>query len=252
MIKVKDNMSEQKSDYSVYIPHYSKLADRKPLMRAVLRETGYENAIFYEKFNQEDMVESGFSSAESLIRSKITDFIPESVILQFLKDGLNAGEKSLALKHVNIYKDFLDAPDQGDLLLILEDDARLAHNFKSIVHAIIKAGGFQCLNLSAGASKAEVPSAESPALRLNVKHEKMHPFWTGTDGYIMTRECVARVYEELSKRALCVPIDWELSHVFMATELKCHKVYPPLTYQASATGEFPSSVRDRGTDYSPD
>lgn len=244
-------MSEILAGYSIYVAHYSKLAERKLRMKALLSDAGYEDVIFYEKFNQEDIAASGFSSAEALIRSKITEFIPESIIRQFLKDGLNAGEKSLALKHINIYKDFLDAPEQGNLLLILEDDARLAHNFKSIVHTLIEKGGFQCLNLSASASKAEVPSADSPAFRLIIRHEKKHPFWTGTDGYIMTRECVSRVYEKLSKEPICVPIDWELSHVFMATDLKCHKVYPPLTYQASMTGEFASSVRDRGTDYLP-
>jgi len=237
------------NNIKIYIPHYSKLIERKPLIAKELAAAGINQFTFYEKFDKECITEEEFSNDASLIRTKISNFIPEQVINNFLRDGLTQGEKSLSLKHKNIYKEFLETSKEEDILLILEDDARLARGFKNIIETLVSKAKFSCINLSAGANKEIVPLTNDKLERLSLTEVKHHPFNTGTEGYMMSYSCVSKVYDIICKKKLCLPIDWELSYVFMSSNLECHRVIPCLTYQASMTGQFVSSIRDRGTDY---
>jgi GR25 family glycosyltransferase involved in LPS biosynthesis len=233
----------------IFIPHYSKLVDRKPIMREELDKHGLKDYVFYLSHDKEEIDEAEFSQNEGLIRSKIHNFIPEQVIKNFLRDGLTQGEKSLALKHKNIYKEFLESKKAEEFLLILEDDARLSHNFKNILEKLCSKASFDCLNFSGGSNKILIPSNKQNLQSLSILEVKQHPFNTGTEGYLMSRECVRRVYDAICQNKLCLPIDWELSYIFMNYNIACARTVPPLTYQASMVGDFISSIRDRGADY---
>jgi GR25 family glycosyltransferase involved in LPS biosynthesis len=234
----------------IFIPHYTKLVDRKPVIEKILLEEGFQEFSFFEAFDKEQVDESRFSNDEKLIRQKIEKFIPERVIKNFLRDGLTQGEKSLSLKHENIYKIFLESSTENDFLLVLEDDVRLCHNFKKCIEALCEKSVFDCLNFSAGAASQIVPTSEKPLTQLQTIIINMHPFNTGTEAYLMSRRCVEHVYHEITNNKLCLPIDWELSHIFMSVkDVKCKRTSPPLCYQASQIGQYESSIRERGNDY---
>jgi GR25 family glycosyltransferase involved in LPS biosynthesis len=234
----------------IFIPHYTKLIDRRPVIEKILIDEGFQTFTFFEAFDKEQVDESRFSNNEELIRSRIQNFIPERVVRNFLRDGLTQGEKSLSLKHENIYKTFLESSTENDLLLVLEDDVRLCYNFKKYIEVLCEKCVFDCLNFSAGAASQIVPSSENELKQIQIDTVSHHPFNTGTEAYLMSRKCVERVYSEIGNNKLCLPIDWELSHIFMSLkDIKCKRTNPPICYQASQIGQYESSIRERKNDY---
>jgi GR25 family glycosyltransferase involved in LPS biosynthesis len=233
----------------IYIPHYTKLHERKQPMIDEMTKAGFSDYVFYEKYDQEDILEQEFAYDEAIIRIRTRQFIPEQVISKFLEDRFTPGEKSIALKHKYIYKDFLENASSNDNLLILEDDVRLAYNIKHILNAVINKSVYDCINLSAGGSKHLVPTEQNQIKQIQLLNIAHHPFSTGIDSYLLSYECVEKIWKELSKVKITIPIDWELSYIFMKQKMNCVRMLPPLAYQGSMTGIYKSSIREDRSGY---
>ena len=232
----------------IYIPHYTKLIDRKIDLISILDNQNITNYSFFEKYDKEDLLDE-FTDDELEIRNRISKFIPENVINVFLSDKLNGAEKSLSLKHKYIYKDFLESSIDNDFLLVLEDDVRFVDNFIQIINKVIQKK-FECIILGAGDEIKNIQNMNlAPSIfKFQISHN--HPFKGGTESYIMSRGCAQKIYDFISDDyKMCIPIDWELSNLFMKNSIKAFEIMPKICYQASNTGEYNSSIRMRGDDY---
>lgn len=234
--------------YKIYIPHYTKLADRKIILQEHLYERDIKNFTFFEEYDQEFIDESSFSFEEILIRKKIKDFIPEGVILSYLKDKLNKAEKSIALKHKFIYKKFLEEGD-CEYLIILEDDVLLIDNFKLVIEEILSSKKYECLNFGAGTQATSLQSINKKPEKFNTFLSNNHAFSRGIEGYALRRDVVEKISTELDNTKIYAPIDWVISSIFNQYSICCYNVFPFLVYQKSFLGIYKSSIREDRSEF---
>lgn len=251
-------MSADVNDVKIYITHYSKLHNRKEFLKGVFAKENIHNYTFYEEYDREvitkelDAETYAFDADE--IRNRISSFIPPNVVEQFIRDRFNMAEKSLGLKHKFIYKDFLDNHDER-FLLVFEDDVKFVDRFAAKLNFVLARlpADVNVLLLGGGAAVRDVDLSEvlfgDRVTRVGLTADKNHPFCNGSDAYLIERSSVQTLYGHLCTTKMVVPIDWELSYFSKLYNMNTVVLHPYLTYQGSATGEYSSSVRDRGLRY---
>jgi GR25 family glycosyltransferase involved in LPS biosynthesis len=251
-------MSADINDVKIYITHYSKLHNRKEFLKAVFAREGITNYTFFEEYDREfitdelDEITYAFDADE--IRNRISSFIPQNVVEQFISDRFNMAEKSLGLKHKFIYKDFLEDHNER-YLLVFEDDVKFVDHFAQKLNFVLGRlpADVNILLLGGGAAVRDVDLSRvlfgDQVTRVGLLADKNHPFGNGSDAYLIERGSVQTLYEHLCRTKMVVPIDWELSYFSKLYGMNTVICYPYLTYQGSATGEYSSSVRDRGLRY---
>lgn len=227
--------------YRIFIPHYTKLIERKQKIIDQLNNEKIEKYIVFEKYDKEDIDENEFDFSEQKIRNTINKFIPERVIKQYLADGMNQAEKSIALKHKYIYKQFLDSQTTEEFLVVLEDDVIIVNKFKNSLDKLTSEIKFDCINFGAGtSSKLDIQNYSN----INLNNSGNHPFSRGMEGYIFSAETVKKVYNYLKNNKICVPIDWEMSNIFNILSINCLTSNPYLCFQGSVLGIYKSSIRE--------
>ena len=242
--------------YKIYIPHHPKLHERKTYIQDSFLVNNFKNYEFYEVMNKEDITleidKKFFSSEASEIEDRIRHFIPASVVTQFINDGMNQAEKSLAIKHLSIYKLFLESNE--DFLVVLEDDVIFVDHFISKLEAFIRLApkDFEVLLFGAGITNKSgnfnlnMFTGEHPR-EISYHRIWQHVFGRGCDSYVVPRTTVQKLVEYFDSIKICAPIDWELSAV--ASTLNCYSTTVYLTAQGSSMGVYESSIRDRQNKY---
>ena len=234
-------------NYYIYIPHYTKLFDRKKDFIKNMQELNINDYNFYENFDKEEVNELEFIKDHQEIIKRIQKFIPLNVIKTFLRDNLNQAEKSISLKHKYIYKEFLKNNSKDKNLLVLEDDVILPNNFLEIINNI-NISQQKCIILGAGASVRDINKIKQTDTFF-FNRSFFHPFSNGIEAYYMSYDTVEKVSNCLDKIKLCIPFDWELSNIFMEHNIECYHIQPYICYQGSMVGKYSSSIRENREEY---
>lgn len=231
-----------RNNIDIYVAHYSKLYERKEQLINQFAQHKIKDYLFFEEYNKENLVEQDFKDDVLEIERRICRFIPRDQIEFLKKNGISDSQKSLALKHKYIYKNFLQKNRKDCFLVVLEDDVILVNNFMDILNKIIQNVKFDCINFGAGAAVKDKNKIIFDVSRLQFVHNKIHPFFSGSEGYIISYEACEKLYNLIHKNKLCLPIDWELSYFLTNFDIKCYNTNIPLTYQGSMIGKYKSSI----------
>lgn len=248
------------NDIQFYIAHYPKLIDRKKYIIKKFEENNLKNYIFLEHDNKEQvenkhfLKEIHFNFEKQNIIDRINGFIDLTTINQFISDGLNSAEMSLALKHKFSYEHFLLYSDKK-YFCFFEDDIIFYKNFCDLLIQFLNDlnDNFDIFLFGAGAAIKGKKIDEVFSINQNYKNNfynlNKHPFGRGCDSYLIKKDVIKNLHLYFNSTKICCPIDWELSKFSMSSNLKVVASTWNLTLQGSACEVYASSIRDRGENY---
>jgi glycosyl transferase family 25 len=203
-----------------YITHYQPLVDRKTHMIKRLSDTGL-NGEFIIDFDREELYR------HPLIIPNNFDIFAQPM-----------SKISLYLKHIECYKRV--ASNTEDYALILEDDAVLCENFKSILSDYIKQLPDDwdmcflgdCCNLHIPDDRL-IPN-------VNVY---LNPWSKCTDSYLIRKKCAVSLLDAISdEKNISSPIDHLLNPLIKNNNYQVYWVEPTIVSQGSENGLFTSSL----------
>jgi len=230
------------NNFKIFVPHYTKLTERKKDITQMFLINGIKDYHIFEEYDKEDILQEDFFHEETEIRKRIQKFIPEQQINYIVKNTISDAQKSLALKHKYIYKKFLETSTNQDYLIVLEDDAIIVNNFINIIDSITKKIEFDCINFGAGATVKDVNKIIKDANSIKFSRDPIHPFFSGSEGYVISYRACKILFDLIEKNKLCLPIDWDLSYFFTNFNIRCFNANIPLCYQGSMVGIYNSSI----------
>lgn len=234
-----------------YIAHYPFLIQRKEYIIKSLTKNNIMDFVFIEHLNNEEIKDDdyNFNNSSEEIKKRLSGKISESIINQFISDGMNKNEKSLSLKHKFAYEHFLKYSNKK-YFVVLEDDVIFCKNFLLNFLLLEKClpNDFDLLLFGSGTT---IKTEHDKNIFFNSDYHKNynfydpgnHSFGRGCDSYLGTRKASEKLNAYFQENKIVSPIDWELSRC--SDFLKTISCSPTLTYQGSASGEYVSSIRDR-------
>ena len=226
--------------FSTYIPHYTKLSERKPHLENELNKLGISNAKFITDFDGdcltgEDMgkyvteLDYFNKAVKPSIRKLRMDWIEQK--------PLKNSEISLTLKHFKAIELFLQSA--SDHALVLEDDVHFTCSNINIQHVIDAApDNFDVLFLGGplGVDFFNVKEVHGNYLLVD------HPSTNTTSSIIYSKPAATRLFNSYMVRGFCLPLDWQLNYFLELLDMKVCHIYPKLCGQLSGT-EFRSSIQ---------
>ncbi len=211
-----------------YIPHYTKLTDRKEHITKELKSVGISDYEIITEFDKEDINEQVlkkyYNTDEDLLKKKteVTDGT-----LQFPK--LKKSVVSLAIKHLVTLDKFITS--DYDYALVIEDDCKFLTNYEKVVQSIHDAPNDWDVLFIGGSFDHSI-----------IEHVMMlpnyilagHPSTNTTSSFVYNKNSAIKTREKLQSFSL--PIDWELNYNFAVNDFKVYHTYPYLATQLSGRG----------------
>ena len=225
----------------VFILHYTKLADRKKRLDAMLSHFGIE-AEYVVDFDQEDLDQSIISEyykpSESDYRTKFNKLYGASVAPY---RDLNIAQISCTIKHYQcIQKVATETENYG---LILEDDVIFVEDFVPKFNLFLNdtPPDWEAIFLGCCAG-LRVP----PSLLKNGVHAYpvSHPASRGGDSYLLRTDAARKIASTM--KPFTTISDWELASQLYQHNLKTYWWEPPLVVQGSQNGLYQTTLNDDG------
>lgn len=210
----------------VYIIHYTKLTDRKPVMLGQMRNNGITDFEFIEKCDKEDLTDTEIS---------------------IFQDNFNKSLISIFFKHIHAYGEIIR---NHDYALILEDDALLQDNFINILNEYMKQlpEDFDMFFIGSGCN---LHIEKEKILPNKFVYEKcLHPTWWGglgasrcADSYIVSKKCAIAIFNYLMNMTekIDLGMDHWISHVAREKQFKVYWAEPSIVTQGSEVKFFKKS-----------
>jgi GR25 family glycosyltransferase involved in LPS biosynthesis len=220
------------ADVPVYVAHYTPLRERRARLQADL--AGHRiDAHWMIRHDRDELTaeirDRYYRRDDALWRRKT--FYTEATPRELLP-----AELSLAIKHVETYRQILDGGQP--FALILEDDVILPPDF---------AGRFDRYFADAPPDLDLVFIGSCCGLRVASATSDRHfypratPAAKCTDSYLISRSAAERLLSTILP--LTLPIDFELNYQLHAHGMTVYWLEPPLTAQGSENGTYPSAIR---------
>lgn len=212
----------------IFIPHYTKLTERKAYMINQLNKNNMNDYEFIEHYDRDVMTNDE--------ENRFTNDIPKA-------------SKSLILKHFDILQKI--AMINNDYALILEDDAILCNDFNNVLAKYLcqLPSDFDMFFIGNGADLHIESHLLKPELLVYEKgHEPTR--WGGlgctrcTDSYIVSKKAAIKMSNYIDKirhYKINIPIDWLLNIIARDSALKVYWAEPTIVTQGSANGTFKQS-----------
>lgn len=218
-----------------YIPHYTKLKDRKEYIVKELESVGISDYELITEFDKEDITEnilSQYYNPDAQIRKEKAGFTNGNVNVPELKHS----SISLVLKHIATLDKFIVS--DYDYGLVIEDDCKFFTNYAKIIQSIKDAPSDWDVLFIGGSFDHSI-----------IKHVRLlpnyilagHPSTNTTSSFIYNKNSAIKTREKLQSFSL--PIDWELNYNFAINDFKVYHTYPYLATQLSGRG-MASSCND--------
>lgn len=223
--------------FSTYIPHYTKLIERKPHINKELHKLGINNAKFITRYDGDSL------TGEDMKQYIDTpEYFHAAVKPSIRKLGLDGIEQrrlknpgiSLVLKHFEALRLFLQST--SDYALVLEDDVSFI--YETDISVVIKNApkDFDVLFLGGPLQREFFNVIESVGDYFLVGH----PATNTTCSIIYGRDSATKLLRAYNFYGFCLPIDWQLNYFLEVLDLKVYHLFPKLCTQLSGT-EFRSS-----------
>jgi GR25 family glycosyltransferase involved in LPS biosynthesis len=216
----------------VHVAHYTPLRERRARLQADLA-AHHIVARWMTRHDREDLTAEVraryYRRDDALWRRKTfyTECAPRA---------LSPADLSLAIKHVEIYRQILE--DGQPFALILEDDVLLAPDFAArfdryFAHApsdldLVFIGSCCGLRVASATDDRHFYPKTTPATKC-------------TDSYLISRAAAERLLRTMLP--LTLPIDFELNYQLHAHGMTVYWLEPPLAAQGSQNGTYASAIR---------
>jgi GR25 family glycosyltransferase involved in LPS biosynthesis len=224
---------------STYIPHYTKLKERKPHIENELNKLGINNAKFITNFDGDCLVGDDmtyYSTTPEYFDVAVETSLKKLGLDRIEQRPLKDSEISLTLKHFEAIRIFLQSASR--YAMILEDDAVFNDNV-NIQNVVDSApSDFDALFLGGplGRDFFNVLDDRNGYLLVD------NPATNTTSSIIYSRSGAERLYKAYSFYGFCLPLDWQLNYFFDKLQMKVYHLYPKICGQLSG-GEFRSSIQ---------
>lgn len=226
--------------FSTYIPHYTKLTDRRPHIEKQLNGLDIYNAKFITDFDGDSLTGADltkYSKDEHYFHTAVKPSIRKLGLDKIEQRPLKNSEISLVIKHFNAIELFLQSV--SDYALILEDDVHFINNNISMKEVIYSApDDFDVLFLGGPLQMDFFDIKETYGNYVLVGH----PSTNTTSSIVYSRLAATKLYKSYQMRGFCLPLDWQLNYFFELLDMKVYHIYPKLCEQLSGT-EFRSSIQ---------
>ena len=218
--------------FKTYIAHYSKLKERKDLMLKQLDGQNITDYEFVESYDQEDLNEeiiSQYYADNEELSDNYARTSLRKLKLEYSHEKLSLASISLCIKHVKMLSSFLET--KSDYALMLEDDCRFMCDPRdaSIENIILNAPKDWDVIFVGGAFVFEDV--------ISIKHMNGqyaladHPTTNTTSSMIFNRNSAKKTLDTILP--FCLPIDWQLNHVFYMNDFNVYHTRPYICEQLS-------------------
>lgn len=215
----------------IYVLHYKKLIERKEHIKNEFKKYNL-NYEFYEKFDKEEL---------------------NNEDLKIFNNNLRDSEKSLTLKHINIYKEISNS--NFDYALIFEDDVFLENDFNNILNKYITLlpNDWDMLFIGNGCNLHVNDIIKDKFI---YKKDSKNSYTRCTDSYLISKKCATKItnyidnLHNLNKFPyIHSPIDFLLNDILKNINANVYWCEPTIVSQGSQkqgnckTKRFESSIK---------
>jgi hypothetical protein len=237
----------------VFIPHYTKLTERRPVLERRLAEAGLTNdtewIVTFDKHDlTDDVVAGGYQHFRYLLEDGDEGdgpYGPWKLPMAYVSSGM---------KHVEALRRIV--ANNHSVALILEDDAVLVPNFREKLSGYLEQlaatdpdWGLVCLGAGLSQCKGITecktrPRGSNVYRKLWKSGTPSYQVSTGNvmryaDAYLVTLAAAKRIYERILPMAFIY--DAQVAHLVNELDIRAYWVQPPLVAQGSEGGEFQST-----------
>ena len=208
-----------------YIPHYTKLTDRKEHITKELKSVGISDYEIITEFDKEDINEQVlkkyYNTDEDLLKKK-TEVTDGTSQLPKLKKS----EISLLIKHIITLDKFINS--DYDYALWIEDDCKFFTDYDGILKSIKNAPSDWDVLFIGGSFDHSI-----------IKHVRLlpnyilagHPSTNTASSFIYNKNSAIKTRERIKPFSL--PLDWELNYNFYVNNFNVYHTYPYIATQLS-------------------
>ena len=218
----------------VYIAHYAPLVDRKERMKRDFCEKFQLEPVWVESEPTQAELQRIYKNNIQLWSEKISGLdyggpIPHKI--------LSESEKSIAYKHIEIWKDI--AEKGVKTALILEDDVILDTDFPDQFNfnLINTPHDWDLIFIGSGCN-LRIP--EHRRQKGTIAYRKAHPASKCLDSYLIKHDAAVKLYNTIS--SFTMPIDFEINHHMRTHNMVIYWWDPPIVKQGSQCGLFDSEI----------
>ena len=223
--------------FKTYIPHYTKLVERKINAQNQLDSAGITDYEFIKEFDKEDLnlriINKYYNRdpKEVLRRASITLNKHNKTTYDYPE--LSLASVSLCMKHIVCLDKFIKSDSY--YALILEDDFNFTNQF-NINDILIKAPSDWDIIFIGGAFDHGIISEKG---RNDNYILADHPATNTTSSFIYNRKSAVKT--RAAMQDFCLPIDWELNYNFHLNDFNVYHTVPYVANQLSGS-DFQGTV----------
>ena len=224
--------------FDTYIPHYTKLTERKPHIEMELNKLGINDAKFITDFDGDSLTDedtTNYITESDYFHVAVEPSVRKLGIDRIEQTTLKNSEISLILKHFQAIDLFLSS--ESDHALILEDDVNFHYNI-SIQEVIDRAPDFDVLFLGGplNIDFFDVKEVDGNYFRAG------HPSTNTTSSIVYSRPAAETLSWIYPMMGFCLPLDWQLNYFFEKFNMNVWHCHPKLCGQLSGA-TFRSSIQ---------
>lgn len=225
--------------FSTYIPHYTKLKERKSHINKELHKLDIHNAKFITNYDGDSLTSEDmkyYVNTPEYFHTAVKPSIRKLGLDNIEQRTLKNSEISLILKHFEAIQLFLQST--SDYALVLEDDVKFFYDTNISVLINHAPPNFDVLFLGGPLQRDFFHVIESIGDYLLVGH----PATNTTCSIIYSRDSAAKLFRAYNFYGFCLPLDWQLNYFLEILDLNVYHIYPKLCDQLSGN-EFRSSIQ---------
>ena len=217
----------------VYVAHYTPLQKRKEKLLKTLQEFNI-NATWIECEPTEEQLKQIYDNNYDLWNKKIFNLDYGGPIPW---KELSKSEKSIAYKHIKIWKDIEDSNISS--ALVLEDDLIFDNRFVELFNfnLISTPRDWDLVFIGNGCNLRIPRKSRTDGI---IAYAKKHPASKCMDSYLIKRDAAVIINKNINSFTL--PIDFELNYHMKEADMKVYWWEPPITNQGSQSGLYNSEI----------
>lgn len=225
--------------FSTYIPHYTRLEERRLYMEMELVEKlNILDATFITDFDGDslsDKDKTSYKTESDYYNTAVEPSVRKLGIDRTEQKTLKDSEISLVLKHFQALDLFLSS--ESDHALVLEDDVNFYYPI-DIQVLIDAAPDFDVLFPGGPLDMDFFSIKETDRMFVRVGH----PATNTTSSIIYSRPAAEKLSKLYATMGFCLPLDWQLNYFFEKLNLGVWHCHPQLCGQISGS-TFRSSIQ---------
>jgi len=217
----------------IYVAHYTPLYERKEKLLKIFEEFNIEPTWIECEPTREQM-KKFYNNSHEVWYKKISNLDYGGPIPW---KELSKSEKSIAHKHIKIWRDISD--NNISTALVLEDDLMFDDKFVELFNfnLTITPKDWDLIFIGSGCN-LRIPSEEKRDGI--VAYRKHHPASKCMDSYLIKCSSAAIMSENI--KSITLPIDFEINYCMKEADMKVYWWEPPVTKQGSQCGLYKSEI----------